>query len=171
MSVANSIRDDAGSRRRLTGGKVLALLVAFFGLVGGVNAAMIYFAVTTFRGEDASHAYERGLAYNRDIAVAREQGAREWKVEASLTRRSAAESLVGVSLRDASDGAISGLRVSAAIRAPVDGKKDIVVELVETAPGRYEAPAAVQAGWRDLVVSAERDGREVFRSKSRIRIE
>lgn len=171
MSAANSVRDDAGSGRRLTGGMVLAALLVCFGLVAGVNAAMIYLAVTSFRGEETNHAYERGLAYNREIAVAREQNARDWKVEASLTRRSATETLVAIVLRDASGGALSGLKVSAAIRAPVDGKKDVVVELAETAPGRYEAPAAVEAGWRDVAVAAQRDGREIFRSKSRIRIE
>lgn len=171
MLLMNAIRDDADSGRRLTGGKVLALMLAFFGVVAGVNAVMIYVAVTTFRGEETSHAYERGLAYNLDIAVAREQSARDWKVEASILRRSRTESLVSVVLRDASGGSISGMRVSAAIRAPVDRTKDVSVELAETEPGRYEAPAVIEAGWRDLLLSAERDGREAFRSKSRIRIE
>ncbi len=171
MSFVNSVRDNAGAGRRLTGGKVLVLLLAFFGVIFGVNAVMIYAALTTFRGEDTSRAYERGLAYNLDIALAREQGALDWKVEASILRRSRSESLFSVVLHDASGAPLSGLKVSATIRAPVDGKKDVSIQLAETEPGRYEAPAVVEAGWRDLLLSAERDGREAFRSKSRVHLE
>lgn len=171
MSFTNSMRDDAGSGRPLTGRKALALLAAFFGVAAAVNGAMIYLALATFRGEDTSHAYEKGLAYNRDIAVAREQNARDWKVEASIVRRSATESLVGVSLRDAAGADMSGSKVSVAIRAPVDVKNDLALELKEVSPGRYEALAAMAPGWRDLLITVERDGREAFRSKSRIRIE
>ncbi|WP_159729112.1 FixH family protein [Methylosinus sp. Ce-a6] len=165
MSQTNLMR--AAPQRRLGGTEALALLVLFFGLVDGV---MIYAAVSTLRGEDTRRAYEKGLAYNLDIAGAREQSARDWKVEATILRRGAWESLVSITLRDKS-GALAGLKLAAEVRAPVDGRKDVAVDLVETAPGRYEAPIVIESGWRDLVLIAARDGREMFRSKSRIRID
>lgn len=171
MSFASNVRSRESGGRPLTGGRVLLLLVSFFGTVAAVDAGMIYAALTTFRGEDTSHAYEKGLAYNRNIAVAREQSAREWKVEASIRRGQSMERIVSVALRDAAGADLSGLKVTATIRAPVDGKKDLALQLKETSPGRYEASGAIDGGWRDLVLSAERDSREVFRSKSRIHIE
>ncbi|MBG0809071.1 FixH family protein [Methylosinus sp. H3A] len=168
MSQTHLMR--AAPQRRLGGAEVLALLIFFFGAVAAVNGVMIYAAVTTFRGEEIGRAYEKGLAYNLDIAGAREQSARDWKVEATILGRGAWESLVSVTLRDRS-GALTGLKLTAEVRAPVDGRKDVAVVLVEAAPGRYEAPLAIESGWRDLVLIASRDGREMFRSKSRIRID
>jgi len=167
MSQTHLVR---APQRRLGGAEVLALLVFFFGVVAAVNAVMVYAAVSTFRGEDTSRAYEKGLAYNLDIAGAREQSARDWKVEATILRRGGWENLVSVTLRDR-NGALTGLKLAAEIRAPVDGRKDVAVDLAETAPGRYEAPITIESGWRDLVLIASRDSREMFRSKSRIRID
>lgn len=168
MSQTNLMR--AAPQRRLGGRQVLLLLISFFGVVVAVDAAMIYFAVSTFRGEETSRAYEKGLAYNLDIAGAHAQSARGWKVEATILRRGAWENLVSVTLRD-DDGALTGLKLAAEIRAPVDGRKDVAVDLAEAAPGRYEAPIVIESGWRDLVLIATREGREMFRSKSRIRID
>jgi nitrogen fixation protein FixH len=169
MALANATA--GGSSRPLTGGKVFMLLSLFFGVVAAADATMIFVAMKTFRGEETSRAYEKGLAYNLDIAVAREQAARDWKVEASILRRSRNESIVSVALRDAAGVPITGLDVSASIRSPVDATKDQSLTLAEIEPGLYEAPAIIEAGWRDLLVIAERDRKPAFRSKSRIRIE
>jgi nitrogen fixation protein FixH len=168
MSQTNSLH--AAPHRRLGGAEVLTLLILFFGAVAAANAVMIYAAVSTFRGEVTSRPYEKGLAYNLDIAGARAQSARDWKVEATIFGRGAWENLVSVALRD-ENGALTGLTLAAEVRAPVDGRKDVAVALAEVAPGRYEAPIVIESGWRDLVLVATRDGREMFRSKSRIRID
>ncbi|MBY6242503.1 FixH family protein [Methylosinus sp. Sm6] len=169
MSQTSSI-SFADAPRRLTGAAVLMTLVAFFGVIAAVDVTMMFLAVSTFRGEDTAHAYEKGLAYNLDIAGARAQEARGWKVEASLMRLSETQNRIEVALRDA-QGPIRGLKLAASIRSPVDAKQDIGVALVETAPGRYAAPLAIEPGWRDLVLTAARDGREAFRSKNRIRLD
>jgi nitrogen fixation protein FixH len=161
----------AASARRVTGGFVLKLLLAFFGVIASVDAVMIYAAVSTFRGEETSQAYEKGLAYNLDIAGARAQSARDWRVEATILRRSGTASGLTVLFRDAEGAPLEGLSVAAAFRTPVDGKKDARVTLVETAPGRYEAPLVMAPGWRELALTAERDARELFRSKNRLPIE
>jgi nitrogen fixation protein FixH len=168
MSYTNMV--SLASPRRLTGFGVLAALVAFFGVVAAVDGAMMFLAVSTFRGEDTSRAYEKGLAYNLDIAGARAQDARGWKVEAAILRVTETQSRIAVDLRDA-QGPLVGAKVAAAVRSPIDAKQDVIVTLAETAPGRYEAPFVIEPGWRDLVLTAERDGREAFRSKNRIRID
>jgi nitrogen fixation protein FixH len=169
MSQTHSIFA-AAPARRLTGAGVLTILVAFFGVVATVDATMMVLAVSTFRGEETSRAYEKGLAYNLDIAGARAQQARDWRVEAAVFRLSESQSRIAVSLHDA-QGPLAGLRLQAMIRAPVDAKNDVVAALVETTPGHYEARIVMEPGWRDLVLTAAQDGREVFRSKNRIRID
>ncbi len=86
----------ADKGRPLTGWMVLAMLLAFFGVIGSVNAVMVYSALSTFSGEVEAHPYEHGIAYNREIASAREQAARGWKVDASLERLSSGETRISV---------------------------------------------------------------------------
>ncbi len=155
----------------LTGLKVLAMIVSFFLLVFAVDGVMIYKALKTFSGEVTPHPYERGVAYNREIAQAREQAARDWKVDVRLARVSPAETEIRVSARDNDGAEITGVEMTALFAAPADLAKDVRVTLAPVAPGRYVGKAALPAGQRDLVLTATRGGREIFRSKNRIDVE
>lgn len=168
-----SPKTKAGARfeaRRLTGGMVLAIFVAFFAVVGGVNAVMIAYAVSSFRGEVVEHPYETGLAFNTEIAAARAQEARDWKVEAKFLPASAARRLQ-LATQDARGQPIAGLSWSGKFAAPVDSKRDRPFELSETAAGRYEGEIAVAPGRWDLELTAARNGAVLFRSKSRVTVE
>jgi len=145
----------------LTGGKVLSILVGFFGVVFGANFLMAYDAMSTFRGEAANHAYEAGLKYNSEIAAAAAQNERGWKVDVTMTDGFLA------TFRDADGHAVEGLAVSGVFAAPADTKRDRAFALVETSPGVY-AGAAAPAGVWDLQISAKRDNRTIFQSASRI---
>jgi len=158
----------ANRGKRLTGVKVLGMLVAFFGVVASVNGVMIYFALSTFRGEAESHAYERGLAYNHDIEAARAQSQRDWRVEAKVTHSAQGEAGLRVAARDPEGKPVTGVALQAVFASPADKKQDVSLPLAETTPGHFEGDAKIADGWRDLVLTATRDGREVFRSKSRI---
>jgi nitrogen fixation protein FixH len=155
----------------LNGWRVLAMIVAFFLFVGAVNGVMIYKAVKTFSGEVVAHPYERGLAYNSDIARAREQAVRDWKVEARLTRLPTGETEINVSARDAEGVEIAGVDINAALVAPADLSKDVQIKLAQTAPGQFGGKVKIPAGRRDLVLTALRGGEEVFRSRNRIDVE
>jgi nitrogen fixation protein FixH len=157
--------------RPLNGWKVLAMVVGFFLFVGAVNGVMIYKAVKTFSGEVVAHPYERGVAYNRDIAAAREQAVRDWKVDVRLARVAPGETEIRLTARDAEGADVSGVEMSAVLAAPADLSKDVRLKLDETAPGRYAGRARVPAGQRDLVLTAERAGKQLFRSKNRIDVE
>ncbi|MGE5368098.1 MAG: FixH family protein [Chloroflexota bacterium] len=161
---------EAGGRP-LNGWKVLAMIVGFFLLVGAVDGVMVYKAVGTFSGEVVPHPYERGVAYNREIAKAREQAARDWKVDVTLAPSAPGQSEIQVVARDADGVDVTGVTMTALFAAPADLAKDVRLKLAETAPGRYAATVKLPKGQRDLVLTAERDGREVFRSKSRINVD
>lgn len=166
----------AGSRAqkgefKLTGLHVLAMLVAFFGIVAAVNVVMIRYALKTHSGEVTAHPYEKGLAYNSAIREAREQEARGWKVDGRATRTPDGKAQLEVSARDASGAALTGLKVHALLASPADVKRDHPVELVETAPGVYRGEAAAQAGAWDLDLTAARDGKTLFQSHNRISLQ
>ena len=76
------------SPKPLTGGKVLSMLVAFFGVVIGVNMIMMQLAIQTLPGTEVDSAYTASLAYEREIAAAHDQNARNWKVDAHVRARS-----------------------------------------------------------------------------------
>jgi len=157
-------------KSRLSGRTVLAVLILFFGTVGGVNAVMIYYALSTFRGEVADHPYEAGLAFNSDIAAARAQEARNWRVEFNFVGGPDGKRLQVVA-RDADGRLIAGLRMTGTFAAPVDASRDRRVELMERQPGVYAAQVPVAGGRWDIEIAARRDGAALFQSKSRILIE
>ncbi len=86
----------------LTGTKVFLMLVAFFGVVIGVNVTMMKLAIATLPGTDVDSPYAAGLAYDREISAAQDQAARKWKVNAHIERRADGGAVLQVEARDAS---------------------------------------------------------------------
>ena len=152
---------------KLTGFHVLAILVAFFGIVASVNFVMIRYALKTHSGEVTAHPYEKGLAYNAAIREAREQEARGWKVDGRVTHDNG-KARIEVTAHDASGATLTGLKVHALLAAPADVKRDHPLELTEAAPGVYRGEAPAQAGAWDLELTAARDGKTLFQSHNRI---
>jgi nitrogen fixation protein FixH len=166
---ADTIADDGG--RKLTGLRVLFILLTFFGTVAGVNAVMIYSALSTFRGEVTAHPYEEGLAFNSEIGEARAQAARGWKVDGKVVRSADGQATIEVAARDASGAALTGLQMEAILAAPADKKRDHTVKLADVGGGAYRAVVATQSGAWDFELSAARDGKKVFQSRNRITLE
>ena len=148
----------------LTGAKVLLILFAFFGVVGGVNALMIYDAISTFRGEVVDHPFEKGLAYDADFAAADAQTQRRWTVDVTLT------GALSATFRDAQGQPVTGLAVSGAFAAPADMSRDRKFALKETAPGVYAGASPPAGGVWDLSLQAKSDGKTLFQSKNRIAV-
>ena len=141
------------SSKPLTGTKVFLMLLAFFGLVIGVNATMMKLAIATLPGTDVDSPYAAGLVYDREISAAHDQAARKWKVEA----------------RDAGGQPISGLKFGGRLERPTDKRADLAVELTESGIGLYRGSAAsVAPGQWDLVIEGEARGTRVFLSRNRV---
>ncbi|MHB8886876.1 MAG: FixH family protein [Methylovirgula sp.] len=155
--------------RPLTGAKVLAILILFFGMIFAVNGAMVYYAETTFSGEVDPHPYEHGLAYNRDIATAESQAARHWQVAAHITGTSRTKTVEAI-FRDGNGHALAGLAVIAKLEFATDMNRDRSLILTEATPGVYRGEIAVANGEWNLVIAAKRDKKQVFRSRNRITI-
>jgi nitrogen fixation protein FixH len=167
---SSSNSDEASSEGRpLRGRTVLATLLAFFGVVGAVNALMIHYAISSFRGEVTNHPYETGLAYNSEIAAARAQEARNWDVEVKLVSDASGRRLAVVA-RDAQGQLIPGLNIIGLFASPVDGTLDRRIGLSEVATGTYMGKVSVASGYWDLEILAKREQATLFQSKNRIHL-
>lgn len=171
MAAATGLYTDTGDHgeHRLTGARFLAILLGSFAVVAAVNATMIYYAESTFRGEVDSHPYEHGLAYNKDITAAEAQDARHWQVAAHITGTSGPKT-VEVIFRDRDNHVLAGLAAIAKLEFATDMNRDRSLVLTETTPGVYRGTIAVASGEWDLVIEAKRDMKQVFRSRNRITI-
>ena len=119
---------------RIEGKHVLMALVVFFGIMFLANGVFVYFAVSTFNGEETTDAYRRGLAYNSRLTEAAEQKAHGWAGKIDI--REDPTALV-LDLRDGSNVPVSGLEVRAKIGRPATDKFDHGLIFSEEAPGIY----------------------------------
>jgi nitrogen fixation protein FixH len=157
--------------RPITGRKVLFMMVAFFGVVIGVNLIMMRLAIQTLPGTEVDSAYSASLAYEKEIATARAQSARNWKVDAHVERRADGAATVRLDARDASGTPLSGLKFSGRLERPTDKRVDRAVELAESGIGIYRGGAIdVLPGQWDLVIEGEArgGGARLFLSRNRV---
>ena len=138
---------------------VLVGLVAFFAAVAGVNAVMIWAAVSTFGGVETESSYQAGLVAAQD--------ALHWQVKAKVSG-AAGVTLVEVVAADGADRPVSGLQAVARLVHPSDKRADHLVVLNEGAPGQFRGHSGPLVGQWALVIELSREGTRIFRSKNRI---
>jgi nitrogen fixation protein FixH len=153
----------------LTGRKVLFMLLAFFGVVIGVNMTMMKLAILTLPGTEVDSAYSASLAYESEIVAAHDQNARNWKVDAHIQRSPDGGATLQVEARDNSGMPMSGLKFQGRFERPTDRRADLPLALAETGIGIYRGSAPMIApGQWDLVLEGDAAGRRMFLSKNRV---
>ena len=158
--------------RQLTGRTVLVSLLAFFGVVVGVNGVMIALAIGTMPGLESEKPYHAGINYNAEIETARAQAARHWTMTSHVDRDARGRASVRVEARDADGAAVGGLTVAVRLMRPADQRGDRAMSLGEREPGTYLGEAAdVVPGVWDLELEAARAPERLFRSRNRIILE
>jgi nitrogen fixation protein FixH len=157
------------SPKPLTGGKVLYMLIAFFGVVIAVNAIMMKLAIQTLPGTEVESAYSASLAYEKEIGAARDQNARNWKVDAHVQRGADGGATLLVEARDSAGKPISGLKFLGRFERPTDRRADLPILLAEVGIGIYRgtAPQIAPGQW-DLVLEGDTAGQRMFLSKNRV---
>jgi nitrogen fixation protein FixH len=163
----------AGPRRgqgfELTGRHVLAILVAFFGLVFAANIVLVRQAISTFAGTETDTAYKDGLVYNRELAAARRQDALGWGVTAHTVRDGDGRASVQVEAKDATGLPLTGLAGRATLAHPADKRQDRHGELLPVSPGTFLAEFGdTAAGQWELVIEFTKGDERVFMSRNRI---
>ena len=158
----------AQTSRPLTGRKVFLMLVAFFGVVIGVNLVMMRLAIQTLPGTEVDSAYSASLAYEKEIVAARDQDARHWKVDAHVERAEDGATL-RVEARDKNGRPVVGLKFQGRFERPTDRRADLPVVLAEVGMGVYRGSApTIASGQWDVVLEGVAAGQRMFLSRNRV---
>jgi len=153
----------------LTGRKVLLILVGFFAVVIGVNVTMMRLAILTLPGTEVDSAYSASLGYEKEIRAARDQSARNWRVDAHLERAADGAALLQVEARDEGGRPVTGLKFFGTFERPTDKRADLAVALSEVGTGVYRGRLeAIAPGQWDLVLEGDGSAGRLFLSKNRV---
>ncbi len=151
----------------LEGRHVLAMLIAFFAVILGVNGYFLVSALRTHSGIVAIEPYRKGLAYNARIAAGDRQSALGWRETVTVTRNGT----VSVRISDHDGIPVPGLAVTGVLGRPSTSGNDRLLQLRED-DGRYIAVGSELAdgSW---IVSVEarisiKDAEPVYRARRRI---
>jgi nitrogen fixation protein FixH len=157
------------SPRPLTGRKVLLILIAFFGVIIGVNVTMMQLAIKTLPGTEVDSAYSASLGYAKEILAARDQSARNWRVDAHLERTADGAALLRLDARDATGRPVTGLKFQGRFQRPTDKRADLAIALAEVGTGNYRGRLeSIAPGQWDLVLEGGGSAGRLFLSKNRV---
>ena len=150
------------AQRTIEGKHVLAIMVAFFGVIIAVNVTLAVLANTSWTGLAVENGYVASQHFNAELAEARRQKELGW--EPDFGYRSQRLELV---LRNTSGHPLSGFEVEAEIERPSTDREDRRIVLKETSPGTYIAQEQLKSGQWDADVTikdgAGRTMRRIYR--------
>ncbi|MBF0560580.1 MAG: FixH family protein [Alphaproteobacteria bacterium] len=154
------------------------IYVGVFCVVVAINGIMVYIAVTTFSGLATEDAYDKGVAYNQQIAEAQREKELGWHLALTVTPRlgqlaggkasSQVAADVALSVQDASGRPVNGLTVEAEVRRPSVGGFDQHLVLADHGGGHYDAGAVLplRGQWDVLIVASRSDARVHLRQRA-----
>lgn len=149
----------------LTGRHILCGMVAFFTVIVSVNLTMAVLASRSWTGLVVENGFVASQSFNRNLAEARRQAARNWSAEFGY-RDGHLEFLP----RDKGGEALSGFTVKVNLQRPATDRDDTSLTLREGQRGKYAAAAAIRHGQWDAEVIATSPSGEVFRQIYRIHV-
>ena len=129
---------------------------------------MVRAALSTFGGVETTSSYKAGLAFEQELAAARAQVDRHWRIEAHVVPAADGRTSVVVEARDAAGERLRGVTAQARLAHPTDSRRDHAVARAEDAPGDFRGTTESVAGNWDLVIDIFRGDERLFRSKSRV---
>lgn len=154
--------------RPMTGRQVLAMFIAFFGVIFAVNGYFLFSALSTHTGVVSVEPYRKGLAYNRRIAADARQTALGWSEDIAVDGTGE----VTITIGDADRRAISRLSISAIMGRPSTSADDRLLHFTEHSAGTYRATTRdlPEGNW---IISVEArlspaDAEPVYRARRRL---
>ncbi|WP_448192492.1 FixH family protein [Azospirillum sp. sgz301742] len=143
-----SMSTDAGSHLpqnrppvsgRRPGWYIPYIFFAFFGVVIAVNAVMAYYATSTFNGLETEDHFIKGIKYNQDLAGAKAQAERAWKVDLSFASPAPGKAKVALNLHDKNGNVLKDAKVRIKFIRPTMQGYDRAVQPEYAGDGRYVA--------------------------------
>lgn len=138
--------------RGFTGWHMAGIMVAFFGVVIGVNVLMASYAVGTFGGTVVDNSYGASQHFNTWLAEARAQRARGWSVDVAA----GPDRLIRIAPRTAR-GPLATATVTATAAHPLGRVPARTLTFRRQGDGRFVADQSLPAG-RWLLHIEVRDG-------------
>lgn len=124
--------------KRFTGWHMFALMVAFFGVVIGVNLTMMRIAMGSFGGIVVENSYVASQEFNGWLNAAKAQDRLGWTVASAVQP----DRLVALNIADAPEP----LAVSATARHPLGRLPDQALTFHRVAPGHYVSTQPLPEG-------------------------
>ena len=143
----------ASTHKEIKGGHVLAMLLAFFGVIIAVNMVMAYFANATWSGLVVKNGYVASQEFNGNLARAKAQEALGWDVGLTVDPGS-----VKVTFTDAAGKRIDTLNLTGKLQRTVTDKEDQVLTFGWMGSGVYSAPARLAPGLWEVEIDGKGDG-------------
>lgn len=113
--------------------------VGFFAFVFAINGVMIWLALTTWTGLETEGAYQKGLAYNRQLAAAEMQAALGWQADAAFERSGPQAGTLELRLGDQDGRIVAEADVVARFVRPTHEGHDFEARLAPAPDGVYRA--------------------------------
>jgi nitrogen fixation protein FixH len=107
-----------------TGRHMLAIMLAFFGVIIGVNATMAVFAGTSWTGFVVRNSYVASQEFNDKVAAARAQVALGWRADLAIENGHAL-----LRLADREGRPLAMERAALVLRSPLSDAEDQTVDL------------------------------------------
>ena len=164
-SISKRRRGDEG----LKGFHVLLWLCGFFGVMFVVNGFFLFYAITTFPGEDVKKSYVQGLDYNRTLAQRAAQAELGWQAEIGLASKS-----LEIRIADSRGTGVSGYEVQVLLRRLATTSDDTVVLAAAQGAGVYLVDiSAFSHGQWEVIANVMEPGSKValFEARKRVLIE
>ncbi|OYX37989.1 MULTISPECIES: FixH family protein [unclassified Sphingomonas] len=139
--------------RPFTGWHMLAIMVAFFGVIIAVNFTMARFAVGTFGGVVVDNSYVASQRFNGWLAEARAQDKLGWRVVPGID----ATGRLQIAATDA-QGALIGGQMTVTARHPLGRLPDQTIAMHATSTG-FAADVPLPSGRWQLRIVLRADGR------------
>jgi len=143
----------ASVEKELKGHHVLAIIVAFFGVIFAVNFLLAYLANSTWSGLVVENGYVASQSFNSDLAKAKAQEALGWNVGFTYDKDS-----VKITFADAKGAKIDTLNLTGRLQRTVTDKEDQVLTFGWMGSGLYSAPARLAPGLWEVEVDGKGDG-------------
>ncbi|MCO5070161.1 MAG: FixH family protein [Rhizobiaceae bacterium] len=148
-----------------TGLHMLLVMIAFFGVIIGVNVTMAMFARSSWTGLVVENSYVASQEFNSKMAETRNQAALGWKSVLSVR-----EGRASYTLHNQNDRPVRLGSVTLKFMRPVDDREDKVVPLEAGTDGVYSSGWTVADGVWLVEVHAEAGLDHPYRETFRIHV-
>lgn len=156
---------------KITGKHVFLMVAGFFLIIFVANGFLVYYALDSWSGLETENPYQKGVAYNQDIARARAQEKSGLSVAVKVTPQ--AERVMGVKVTalDKAGQPLSGKKLVLTFFRPAKEGFDQTPRIYENSPGVYSGQAQLPlAGIWDLKLEISDGDKQLYQSKSRIEV-